>query len=144
MADAVSRVLAMLMVAGLGASAHATGVVDPTQPPPGYGARQRAGDPQSPESAARPDPVRLQMIARSGTSRLAVVNGRRVRAGDTITLDGKSARVVAIRDDSILLDRGGGRSQLVELSPHAQIKLACVAHSSDRPGCRNDALGAAE
>jgi len=143
MADAVSRVLAMLMVAGLGASAHATGVVDPTQPPPGYGARQRAGDPQSPEPAARPEAVRLQMIARSGTSRLAVVNGRRVRAGDTITLDGKSARVVAIRDDSILLDRGGSR-QLVELSPHAQIKLACAAHSSNRPGCRNDALGAAE
>jgi len=143
MADAVNRALTLLMLACLGACAHAAGVVDPTQPPPGYGAMQRSGDPQLPDAAARPEPIRLQMIARNGASRLAVVNGQRVQVGDSITLDGKSARVVAIGDDSILLDRSGSR-QLVQLSPHAQIKLACAAHSSNRPGCRNDTVGAAE
>lgn len=121
MAGAVSRVLTGWMALGLGAAASATGIVDPTQPPPGYGVSQRPGEPRSEDSTAAPEPVRLQMIAYDGSAHIAVVNGQRVRPGDAITLDGKSVRVVAIRDDSIVLDRDGQR-QMVELTPHVRLK----------------------
>ena len=111
---AVTCASALLMVLGLSAGAHAAGVADPTQPPPGYGAPQHAGDPQSPQEL--PEPVRLQMVARDGSQHMAVLNGHRVRPGDAITLDGKSVRVVAIRDDAVVLDREGHR-ELVELTP---------------------------
>jgi hypothetical protein len=137
MADVVIATLIVLL-AGVGASAAAAGLVDPTEPPPGYRA-VRSGDPQSQEAA--PEPVRLQMIARNGAARIAVVNGHRVRTGETVALDGKNVTVAAIRDDSVVLDRGG-HQQILELTPRAAMKAVCVVHSSDRPGCRNDALGA--
>jgi len=121
MADAVIAALLMLVAAVLGSAACAAGVVDPTVPPPGYAPSQRAGEPQSPDSPPPPEAVRLQMIARNGAARLAVVNGHRVRAGDAIALDGKSAKVVAIRDDAVVLDREG-RRQVVELTPHMRLK----------------------
>ena len=119
MADAVTRASALLMALGLGAAASAADVVDPTRPPPGYGAPQPAGDPQSPDPL--PEPVRLQMIARDGSQHMAVLNGRRVRPGDAITLDGKSVKVVAIRDDAVVLDRDGHR-ELVELTPRKGLR----------------------
>jgi hypothetical protein len=121
MADAVTCALTFLMAAGLSAAASAAEVIDPTQPPPGYGVSQRAGDPQSPDSNSPPQPVRLQMIARDGSTRLAVVNGHRVRPGDAITLDGKSVKVLAIHDDSVELDRDG-HPQILELVPHVRLK----------------------
>jgi len=121
MADAVSRAFTMLMATGLSATASAAGMVDPTQPPPGYGMSQHASDPQSPDSNSPPQPVRLQMIARDGSTRLAVVNGHRVRPGDAITLDGKSVKVLAIHDDSVELDRDG-HPQILELVPHVRLK----------------------
>jgi hypothetical protein len=99
------------------------------------------GDPQSAQQAAAPEAVRLQMIARDGSTRLAVINGRRVRTGDAIQLDGASVKVTAIHDDSIELDRDGHR-QLVQLSPRAGLSVRCANPSSDRLGCRNDAPGA--
>ena len=121
MADAVTIALALLTAVGLSAQASAAGVVDPTQPPPGYGAAQRAGDPQSADSIATQEPIRLQMIATDGSAWLAVVNGHRVRPGDVITLDGKNVKVVAIHDDSVVLDRDG-RQQMVELMPRVRVK----------------------
>jgi hypothetical protein len=122
MADAVTRAVALLMAAGLSAGASAADVVaDPTQPPAGYGVSQRAGDPQSPDPISLPQPIRLQMIARDGSTHLAVVNGLRVRPGDAIALDGKNVKVVAIHDDSVVLDRDGHR-ELVELIPHVRLK----------------------
>jgi hypothetical protein len=118
MADAVTRASALLMALGVGAAAAAD-VVDPTRPPPGYGAPQHAGDPQSPDPL--PDPVRVQMIARDGSQHMAVLNGHRVRPGDAITLDGKSVKVVAIRDDAVVLDRDGHR-ELVELTPRKGLR----------------------
>jgi hypothetical protein len=105
------------MALSLGAAASATGIVDPTQPPPGYGVAQRASE----DSTPAPEPVRLQMIAHDGSAQFAVVNGQRVRPGEAIRLDGKSVKVVAIRDDSIVLDRDGHR-QMVELTPHVRLK----------------------
>jgi hypothetical protein len=134
--------LALLLATSLGGAAFAAGMVDPTQPPPGYGASQRGADAQS-DTPAAPEPVRLQMIAHDGASHLAVVNGRRVRTGDTITLDGKRVKVAAIRDDSVVLERDGQR-QVIDLMPHIGVSLACAAHSADRPSCRNATLGASE
>ena len=106
---------------GLSAAASAADIVDPTQPPPGYGAFQRPGDPQSAASIPAPEPVHLQMIARDGSARMAIVNGYRVRAGDAMTLDGKSVKVVSIQDDSIVLEREG-RRQILELTPRVRLK----------------------
>jgi hypothetical protein len=111
----------LLAAAGLNAAASAAGVVDPTQPPPGYGVSQHASDPQSPDSIPTAEPVRLQMIARDGSARLAVVNGQRVRPGEAIRLDGKSVKVVAIHDDAVVLDRDGHR-QTVQMMPRARMK----------------------
>jgi hypothetical protein len=115
----VTRAWALLVALGLSAAPWAAGVVDPTRPPPGYGAPQHAGDPQPPDSL--PEPVRLQMVARDGSRRMAVLNGHRVRPGDAIALDGKRVKVVAIRDDAVVLDRDG-RHELVELLPHKGLR----------------------
>jgi hypothetical protein len=133
--------LALLIAASLG-NALAAALVDPTQPPPGYAATQASPDARS-SPAAAPEPIRLQMIARNGSLRLAVVNGRRVRAGDWITLDGKSTKVVAIGDDSVVLDQDGHR-QTLELIPRAGVSLRCAAQSSQRPTCRDNLLGASQ
>jgi hypothetical protein len=138
-ADAVTLGSALLMAVGLAAAASAAGLADPTQPPPGYGALLHGSDPQSPDSM--PEPVRLQMIARDGSQRMAVVNGHRVRPGDSIALDGKSVKVVAIGDDTVVLDRDGHR-QLVELMPRKGLTVVCAANSSNRTGCRSDVPGA--
>ena len=55
------------------------------------------------------------------SSRIAVVNGHRVRTGEAVTLDGKSVKVAAIRDDSVVLDRDG-HQQILELMPRAALK----------------------
>jgi hypothetical protein len=117
----VNRALAALIALCSSAMAAAAGLVDPTQPPPGYGPAQRADDPQSGDATPAPEPVQLQMIARDATAPMAVVNGHRVRPGDAITLDGKSVKVVAIHDESIELDRDGHR-QMVQLTPQVRLK----------------------
>ncbi|HEX4584379.1 MAG TPA: hypothetical protein VH183_06085 [Burkholderiaceae bacterium] len=116
MADAVTRAF-LLMAVGLSAAASAAGVADPTQPPPGYGVSALAGA----DSIPTPEPIQLQMIARDGSARLAVVNGQRVRPGETIRLDGKNVKVVAIHDDAVVLDRDG-HPQMVEMMPHVRVK----------------------
>jgi hypothetical protein len=116
-----SRLIAGWIAAALGAAASAAGIADPTQPPPGYGVSQRATDAGSENSTPTPEPVRLQMVAHDGSAHIAVVNGQRVRPGEAITLDGKRVKVVAIRDDSIVLERDGQR-QMVELTPHVRLK----------------------
>jgi len=121
MAVVVTRPLITLMAAGCAVAGSAAGVSDPTEPPPGYRATQHGTGPQSPDAAAAPEAVRLQMIARDGSAWLAVVNGHRVRPGEAITLDGKSARVVAIRDDAVVLERDGHR-QTVQLFLHRGLR----------------------
>jgi hypothetical protein len=140
MADLVTFAWAALLAAACSA-ASAADVADPTRPPPGYGASQRASDPQSPDASAAPEPVQLQMIARDGSRHLAVVNGQRVRSGDLITLDGKSIRVVTVGDEAVVLDRDGHR-QVLELIPRRGVSRACAADSSLRTACRTDVLGA--
>jgi hypothetical protein len=145
MADALSAsgrstlALALLVAASL-RPGLAAGLIDPTQPPPGY-ATAAGADGRSADAAPVPEPIKLQMVARNGSSRLAVVNGHRVRAGDSMTLDGKRVKVVAIGDDSVVLERDGNR-QILNLIPRPASSLPCAAHSSHRPTCRDDLLGA--
>ena len=117
----LKRALAAGMTLCLAGTASAADLADPTRPPPGFGASQRADDPQAGDSAPAPEAVQLQMIAHDGTAPWAVVNGHRVRVGDGITLDGKAAHVVAIHDESIELDRDGHR-QRVQLTPQVRLK----------------------
>jgi len=138
MADALMRALCALVWIGLAAAALASGVQDPTVPPPAYRVSQN-GQPQAQEAA--PEPVSVQMIARQGTRPMAVVNGRRVRVGERIDLDGKPVRVVAIRDDAVVLDRGG-HHEIVSITQRDGPRLVCATNSSNRRGCRNDAPGA--
>jgi len=130
--------LALLIAASVG-NAVAAPLVDPTQPPPGYAATQASADGRSAPAAA-PDPIRLQMIARNGLQRMAVVNGRRVRAGDSMMFDGKRVKVVSIGDASVVLDQDGHR-QILDLNPRSA-SIACASPSSRRPSCRDDLLGA--
>jgi len=138
--SAARGALAWLMVAGLH-TAFGAGLVDPTRPPPGYGATPLSGDARSADTAAAPEPIRLQMIARDATSHMAVVNGHRVRAGDSIPLDGSSVKVVKIDDDSVVLDQSGHR-RILELKPRLALVPACASLASHRPTCRGDLPGA--
>ena len=137
--------LAALAACGSGGSAWAAdshaALIDPTQPPPGYGANQAAAASGPGTTQAPANPVRLQMIAHSGGLRLAVVNGRSVHAGDSLTVAGKSLTVVAIGDDSIVLQQDGQRRTL-ELAPHTGPGPDCAANAMNRPPCRNDLHGA--
>ena len=137
MVDTLIRSLCALLWAGLAGAALATGGQDPTVPPPAYRASQNG---QAPLEAA-PEPVHVQMIARAGARPMAVVNGRPVRVGERIDLDGKPVRVVAIRDESVVLDRDGKR-QIVSISQRNGARLVCATTSSNRTRCRNDAPGA--
>ena len=142
MADALTAGLAraVLIAAGLNTPAGAAGLVDPTQPPPGYSATAAGADGHTLNAAPVPEPIRLQMIARDGSQRLAVVNGRRVRAGDSMMLDGKRVKVVSIGDASVVLDQDGHR-QTLDFNPRST-SIVCASPSSRRPSCRDDLLGA--
>ena len=137
MVDALIR--AALLWSGLAGAgvALATGVQDPTVPPPAYRASQNGQAPQE----AVPEPVHVQMIARAGARPMAVVNGRPVRVGERIDLDGKPVRVVAIRDESVVLDRDGKR-EIVSMTQRNGSRLVCATNSSNRTRCRTDAPGA--
>ncbi len=130
-----------LLAAGLAGAAYgappSAGLIDPTQPPAGYLASLAGPDGAA---APPPEPVRLQMIARNGAARLAVINGHRVRSGDSLTLAGKSSTVVAIRDDAVVLEQEG-RRQTLELIPHIGVRAPCGADASRRPSCRDDSPG---
>ena len=137
MVDALIRALGALLWTGFAGAALATGVQDPTVPPPAYRTSQNG---QAPQEAA-PEPVHVQMIARAGTRPMAVVNGRPVRVGERIDVDGKPVRVVAIRDESVVLDRDGKR-EIVSMTQRNGSRLVCATNSSNRTRCRNDAPGA--
>jgi len=132
--------LALLIAAGL-RIACAADLVDPTQPPPGYAAAPAGAEAAAAPGTPAPEPIRLQMVARSGSARLAVVNGQRVRAGDSLTLDGKRVTVAAIREDSVVLLRDG-RRDVLELIPRPASSPGCAAHSPSGPSCRGDLPGA--
>jgi hypothetical protein len=87
------------------------------------------------------DPWRLQMIARNGGLRLAVLNGRGVHAGDDLTIDGKTVHVVAINDDSVVLKQDG-RRQTLQLIPHAGANPVCSGSAPQPGACRRSSPGA--
>jgi hypothetical protein len=128
------------LCAGVSGADPRTPLIDPTQAPPGYG----AGRTDAAAGGAPPlptEPVHLQMIARNGTLRLAVVNGRSVHTGDSLTVAGKSITVVAIGDESVVVEQDG-RRQTLELVTHSGLSPLCATNASHRPSCRNDLPGA--
>lgn len=114
-------------------AAGAQALVDPTLPPPGYGAgdaRPAAKDGAGERAAGR----RVQMIVRGpGEARMAVIDGARVRAGDAIEFDGQAMRVERIGDDAVVLARGTRRAVL-ELLPGARKAVRCAA-TATQAGC---------
>lgn len=139
---AVASAVAALAVASGAARAGdtRTAVGDPTLPPPEF----RPGVPEGPRPdpvAAPADPVRLQMIARNGQSRLAVLNGRSVHAGDELTISGRTVQVVAINDDSVVLKQDGQR-QTLQLIPHAGANPVCKGNAPQPGACRRSSPGA--
>lgn len=114
MAAAVRMLAALLASLATQAAPAAGTVADPTQPPTAQPPRAAA----SPAAADAPAPeARLQMVIRGpGEQRVALIGGQRVRVGDRIELDGTTARVAAIHDDRVLLQRGAQRETL-ELLP---------------------------
>lgn len=138
MAELVKWTVLALLAAAAAARAEGGAIADPTLPPPGYDARQRAGA----DWPVQPEPIRLQMIAGAGASRLAVVNGQRVKAGDTIRVDGRPVQILAIRDDSVLLERAGQR-QAIRIAPRVPNGIVCSPHRCSA-GCPNQAPGGAQ
>ncbi len=98
-----SQILAVTLAAGLSSPAIAqtpdSTLVDPTRPVRFVASQQ--GD-------TRESGLRLQAIFIRADGREAVVNGRRVRAGQTID----QARILAIYPDRIAYERGGARAEL--------------------------------
>jgi hypothetical protein len=115
-------------------------ISDPTRPPPGYGP-VHAGGAADATAAPAQEPMRLQMIARSGSARLAVLNGRSVHPGDELTVAGKTVTIVAIQDGSVVLQQEG-RRQTLELIPHAGSGAACAGGAPRSGACPRDPPGA--
>lgn len=115
MAEALSRrakgpaiAIAALMVAPV---ANATGLTDPTTPPTASATAAAAPS----EGTATPSPaaLKLQMIVRGpGESRVAVIDGERVRVGDRLPGAQGDVRVARIDDFSVVLVRAGLRETL--------------------------------
>jgi len=118
-----------------GAAPAADSLIDPTQPPPGFTLPPVPGEPNRGTARPEPEQVHLQMIARSGNARLAVINGRSVHAGDQLALPGRNLRIVDIADAWVdLLD--DGHQQRLELVPHPGLAPACPAGTPSGSGCR--------
>ena len=98
MSDRLRPAMTMLLLAALAVPLAARDVPDPTQPP---GPEERAR--WSGRSAATPETWRVEMVLIGPERRVAIVNGRRVAAGDRIG----TARVVGIDPGLVRLDVDG-------------------------------------
>lgn len=110
----INRALAGL---ALGAScclaSVAADISDPTQPP----APLRAQGANRGIEAAPAEPLRLQMIIRGpGEARVAIVDGRVLRAGDKVAIDGGSAQVMRITETTLVVRHADRRIESIELA----------------------------
>lgn len=88
-----NRYLATLLLSMTAKSAMGDRLVDPTQP-----AHARATN-----TAETLPPVRVEAILQSGERRLAIVNGKVVRAGDRVG----SIHILEVHADGVRYSRGG-------------------------------------
>lgn len=111
-----SPYLAMLLLASTAQAAAAERLADPTRP-----AHAKASAPVRQTSE-----MRLEAVMRAGDSRVAIVNGRIVRAGDRIG----DAHIEEISSDALRYTRGG-RSQVLRLQGQAlQVRRNVVEEES--------------
>lgn len=126
----------------LAGSQNATvGIADPTTPPPGYGPPGLGPDPghaSNPAANSSADANRLQMILVQGDKRSAIIGGRTVHVGDTVAIEGSSARIERIDDGALVLKQGDSRKvlHLIEDSAAVRRKPQCLRGSADASGCR--------
>lgn len=91
---------------------------DPTLPPAAVSTEPTASENIAAPSAAAP--LRLQMIMRGpGELRTAFIDGKPVRVGDTLSLQGESVRVLRISDSALVLQRADQSTETLELAPDA-------------------------
>jgi hypothetical protein len=114
--------------------ARAEMLIDPTRSP--LSTRAGGDGATSEVEAAAAAPARVQMIVRGpGETRIALIDGNRVRVGDTVRAAGGNARVERITDTSVVLARGETRETL-QLIPGIERSVRCAAPRSEsqRPG----------
>lgn len=119
MAALVKRNAALAVAALLAGAAHAAPpLADPTLPPQAV----RSDD----AAAAAPVKPRLQFILRGpGDARSALLAGRWMRAGESITFNGAQYRIEQVSESSVLLARGDAR-EVLDLSPGAAQAVRCL------------------
>lgn len=105
--------LAALVLAG---AAHAQAFRDPMRPP---------GSAPAKSAVAKVSAFKLEGVI-SGTVRVAIVNGRLVRAGDEVA----GARIVEVMAGGVRYIRGG-REQTLMLPGAVALSSVRVAHSSE-------------
>jgi hypothetical protein len=113
--------------AALGAAhaAHAAEITDPTQPPAAARAPATT-QAAAPTEAAEPAANRVQMIVRSGDARTAIVDGRPLRVGSALMIDGATAHVVRITEASVVLRHADRRLSTLELIPLGPRAVRCT------------------
>ena len=109
------RLTTLLALLAMASTASAQAFRDPMRP---------AGAAPAPSAVARATPIKLEGII-SGAVRVAIVNGRVVREGDTVN----GAAITQILADGIVLSRAGHLQTLKLPGPDA-IPSVRVARSS--------------
>ena len=119
-----------LALAGL---VRAETLIDPTRSPL---AERAAAEGLAPAAESAPPPAtRLQMIVRGpGEMRTAVIDGNKVRVGDSVRVRGGTARIERITDTGVVLARGDEHETL-QLLPGIERSVQCARRpDSQRPG----------
>ncbi|HTT10658.1 MAG TPA: hypothetical protein VMG60_07200 [Burkholderiaceae bacterium] len=128
-----SWVFALSLAFALAGLVRAETLIDPTRSP--LGERAAAEGLAAAADATPPPATRLQMIVRGpGETRAAVIDGNKVRVGDSVRVRGGTARVERITDTGVVLARGDEHETL-QLLPGIERSVQCARRpDSQRPG----------
>ena len=124
---------ALSLAFALAGLVRAETLIDPTRSPL---AERAAAEGLAPAAESAPPPAtRLQMIVRGpGETRTAVIDGNKVRVGDSVRMRGGSARIERITDSAVVLARGDEHETL-QLLPGLERSVQCARRpDSQRPG----------
>ena len=123
-------------------STAAADINDPTLPPAPIRA---TASPRSTEDAPLGG-LQIRMIVRGpGESRIAIVDGRSVRVGDNVAIEGGKARVVRITEGALVVRRADHRIETIEMMSEAALAVRCRrAVGATAVPCANDGTSAQE
>lgn len=114
------RLLIAMSGAAITSTSYAGPMNDPTLPPAAAQAEPAENTGTHTTPAAAEPPLRLQMIVRGpGEVRSAIVDGKAVRVGDTLTVQGESVRVLRISNSALVLQHADQSTETLELAPDA-------------------------